>query len=178
CKQCSTSSLLSQTSIKQEISLVLPSMYNPSCRIGVTTQTTPAFSTNVIFPSICPTDVVPETNSEIRCGYYTGRLTAKVADGLGQFTTSTFSMRCFQVITSAQYGCKDIDTLTSDDIIHFQNLLQSKFSSLVTFHGFEGARCYCRNSDCGDVSGAKMLNMGVWSTCLSMLTALVVFLAL
>ena len=89
CVQCSTSTQVNTTNLMPQISLIIPSMYSPDCRVGGASSLTtpnPVFNpgnSNPRFPTMCPTNVVPENNAEFRCGYYRGHLTAKTQDQTG-----------------------------------------------------------------------------------------------
>ena len=85
----------------------------------------------------------------------------------GAATLNIFSMTCYNVDVNVDWGCSVREFPLPGDNLHFNNILQSKFSNLLTFDRFVGSVCYCRRTDCTDViNGSSTGNPPIIATLL------------
>lgn len=93
----------------------------------------------------------------------------------GTASLNVFSMTCYNVDINVDWGCTAREFPLPGDNLHFENILQSKFSNTVVLTRFVGSVCYCRRTDCTDViNGSSTLTPPVlWSVLLGLLLVLV-----
>lgn len=93
----------------------------------------------------------------------------------GTASLNVFSMTCFNVDINVDWGCTAREFPLPGDNLHFENILQSKFSNTVVLTRFVGSVCYCRRTDCTDVinGNSKLTPPVLWSVLLGLLLVLV-----
>lgn len=93
----------------------------------------------------------------------------------GTASLNVFSMTCYNVDINVDWGCTAREFPLPGDNLHFENILQSKFSNTVVLTRFVGSVCYCRRTDCTDVinGSSKLTPPVLWSVLLGLLLVLV-----
>lgn len=93
----------------------------------------------------------------------------------GAASLNVFSMTCYNVDINVDWGCTAREFPLPGDNLHFENILQSKFSNTVVLTRFVGSVCYCRRTDCTDVinGSSKLTPPVLWSALLGLLLVLV-----
>lgn len=181
CTQCHSLTARDFTNMGSVFQNILPSLHDPQCGMAyhslMTTTPTPQqpFNQQPVLPTTCTLSAVAGTNTEIRCGFYTGYIGVKSQDGSGSANLNIFSMTCYNVDVNVDWGCTVREFPLPGDNLHFNNILRSKFSNTVVLDRFVGSVCYCRRTDCTDViNGSSTLAPPVlWSVLLSFILVLV-----
>ncbi|XP_048771745.1 uncharacterized protein LOC125677648 [Ostrea edulis] len=180
CSQCYSMTVRNHTNMERWFHSMVPNLYDPQCGIAyhntrsrTTTPVPQIRNQQPVLPTSCQISAVAGTNTEIRCGFYTGYIETVTHNGVGIASLNIFSMTCFNVDVNVEWACKFREFPVPGDNLHFNRILQNKFSNLVTLTRFVGSVCYCRRSDCTDV-----INGSSQSKAQTLVTSLLVFFLL
>ncbi|XP_022343485.2 uncharacterized protein LOC111136705 [Crassostrea virginica] len=173
CTQCYSMTVKEHEKMETWFLEMIPNLHDPQCGEAYHSMasSTPApkiiSNQQPVLPTTCEISAVAGTNTEIRCGFYKGYIETRAHNGVGAATLNIFSMTCYNVDVNVDWGCSVREFPLPGDNLHFNNILQSKFSNLLTFDRFVGSVCYCRRTDCTDViNGSSTANPPIIATLL------------
>lgn len=178
CSQCYSMTVRNQSNMDPLFQSVAPSLYSSQCgaeyhrALGVTPQPVMGSNQQPVLPTTCQIMAVAGTNTEIRCGFYTGYIDVTTHSGEGRASLNVFSMTCFNVDVNVEWPCKAREFPIPGDHRHFDLILQNKFRNLLKLTRFVGSVCYCRRPDCTDVTNGS--SETVPSVALSLLPSVLV----